>query len=389
MTVSTTAIPGQLRALLALTNSEIQVAETRTAQARTEAVRRELVQNAANARARAEAINEALRDQGVLREVIRPAVGRLVGVGKLVAEQAQPLDEAILGDLALEHQLLDRSRYLKALAVAEEHTGVVDLADRLITAHAATVEWLTTVLAEEALGGPVALRRSPTQWGAGVAVRAATLPAWIAARGVDQLVDTVRRVPSTVAAVRGRAQEVGTGVVDSTRTQAENAVDTIAATVDSAVETGKERVAAVTDAVGSTVDTAVETGKERVAAVTDAVGSTVDDAVATLENSVTAGREAALDAAESTARDSGATGLAEAVRSLRESTGTVTAEQLPIGDYDSLNVGEVVAAIRDIEDARDIRVVVAYEEAHKDRQGVISAAQTRLAAIAQEVVGLN
>ena len=41
----------QLRAVLDLTNTEIQVAETRLSQARTDAVRRELSQNAANGRA--------------------------------------------------------------------------------------------------------------------------------------------------------------------------------------------------------------------------------------------------------------------------------------------------------------------------------------------------
>ena len=35
------------------------------------------------------------------------------------------------------------------------------------------------------------------------------------------------------------------------------------------------------------------------------------------------------------------------------------------------------------------RAILAYEEAHKDRQGVVSAAQTRVAAIAQEVVGIG
>jgi hypothetical protein len=48
----------QLRAVLDLTNTEIQVAETRVAQARTDAVRRELSQNASNGRARADAIKQ-------------------------------------------------------------------------------------------------------------------------------------------------------------------------------------------------------------------------------------------------------------------------------------------------------------------------------------------
>ena len=37
----------------------------------------------------------------------------------------------------------------------------------------------------------------------------------------------------------------------------------------------------------------------------------------------------------------------------------------------------------------DIRTIIAYEEAHKDRQRLVSAAKTRVADIAQEVVGLS
>lgn len=64
-------------------------------------------------------------------------------------------------------------------------------------------------------------------------------------------------------------------------------------------------------------------------------------------------------------------------------------EDLPIDDYDALNVAQAVAAVKDLEIPADIRNVIAYEEAHKDRHGVVSAAQTRLAAIAQDVVGIN
>jgi hypothetical protein len=53
----TSTMLAQLRTVLDLTNTEIQVAETRLSQARTDAVRRELSQNAANGRARAEAID--------------------------------------------------------------------------------------------------------------------------------------------------------------------------------------------------------------------------------------------------------------------------------------------------------------------------------------------
>ena len=86
---------------------------------------------------------------------------------KALTEQAEPFEEALLGDLALEDQLLDRARYIKALAVAAQLSDIENLASRLIIAHSATVEWLTTVLAEDALGGPAALRRTPLQAAAG------------------------------------------------------------------------------------------------------------------------------------------------------------------------------------------------------------------------------
>jgi len=272
--VTTTAtLQTQLRTLLDLTNTEIQVAETRVAQARTEAVRRELTQNAGNARHRAEAITRVLRDLGGCPSVTGPLFGRAAALVKTMVEQAQPFDEALLGDLQLEHQLLDRARYVKALAVAAGHADVEALADRLVTAHSATVEWLTTVLAELALGGPAALRRTPLQAAAGAAVRLVNAPVNWTARGLDRAVATVRSVPRP----------------------------------------------------------------------TDAFTRTVSPDV----------------------------------------------EDLPIDDYDALNVAQAVAAVKDLEIPADIRNVIAYEEAHKDRHGVVSAAQTRLAAIAQDVVGIN
>src|SRR5882757_5875714 len=128
MTDTTTTLVTQLRAVLELTNTEIQVAQTRIAQARTDAVRKELTQNASNARDRAESIDSAIRELGGFPDVIGPFIGRLGATVKTIAEQAQPFDEALLGDLVLEHQLLDRARYLKALAVSVGQTDVEKLA---------------------------------------------------------------------------------------------------------------------------------------------------------------------------------------------------------------------------------------------------------------------
>jgi hypothetical protein len=45
--------------------------------------------------------------------------------------------------------------------------------------------------------------------------------------------------------------------------------------------------------------------------------------------------------------------------------------------------------VKDLEAPSDIRAIIAYEEANKNRQRLVSAAQTRVAEIAQEVVGLS
>ena len=190
-----TTLLAQLRAVLELTHTEIQVAETRIVQARTDAVRRELSENAANGRSRAEAIDAAIRQLGGVPELIGPFLGRAAAAVKALTEQAQPFDEALFGDLALEHQLLDRARYIKALAVAAGESDIENLAFRLIAAHTATVDWLTTVLAEDALGGPAALRRTPLQAAAGAAVRLVNVPVTWSARGLDRALDTVRTTP--------------------------------------------------------------------------------------------------------------------------------------------------------------------------------------------------
>jgi len=309
----------QLRTLLALTNTEIQVADARRAQARTEAVATELARNADNARGRADAIERALRELGGLPALVGPLLGRAAAAVKTMTEQAQPFDEALLGDLALEHQLLDRSRYLKALATAEHHRDLVQLADRLVTAHAATVEWLTTVLAEEALGGPAALRRSPAQAATGAAVRWMNAPVSWSARSIDQVMDAVRSAGPRMNQLLSRGAHAG--------------------------------------------DIAART--------------------------IAASRDAALERAEVITRDEGAAAVADALHGVRGSTGALQPAELPIADYDDMNVSRAVTAIKELTDPADVRTIVAYEEANKARNGVVSAAQTRLAAIAQEVVGVR
>ena len=315
-------IINQLRALVLLTQTEEQVARTRISQARTDAVRRELTQNADNAAKRSLEITEQLRSLGGVPDVVTPAIGRLGAILKATFEQAAPIEEALLSDLTLEHQLLDRATYVKVLADQAELTQVRQLAEKLIAAHEATVEWLTVVLAEEALGGPAALVATPLQKVAGGVARAANAPVRFVANTVNNVVDTV--------------QNAGEETSDTVR--------------------------GVVGRVGALADAARET--------------------------LTAGRSASLRRAEQIAHREGDEDAAQAARTAREELGDVSADELPIKNFDQLAVSDAVKAIKNLKDAHDIRVVIRYEETHKGRSNVVSAAQTTLADLAKDAVGV-
>ena len=316
-------IINQLRALVLLTQTEEQIARTRVTQARTDAVRRELNQNADHAADRTKAITEQLRALGGVPDVVTPAIGRLSAVLKATFEQAEPLEEALLQDLTLEHQLLDRATYLKVLAEKAELPKVRQLAERLVTAHEATVEWLTVVLAEEALGGPAALQPTPLQRVAGAAANAAIAPYRFATNRVNEALDSAQQ----------RREAAGDKLQD----------------------------------------VAGKAGQ-----FTDAVRETL-----------TTGRAATLRRAEKVARRDGNRDAAETARHAREELGDVSADELPIKNYDSLSVPDAVKAIKGLKTPHDVNVIIRYEETHKDRANVASAAQTQLAAIAKEAVGIS
>jgi hypothetical protein len=317
-TEATDTVVGQLRALEQLTQTEAQIARVRVAQARTDAVRRELEQNGNNAVRLARRIEEALRDLNAVPDVLTPAIGRVLALLKSTLEQAQPIDEALLGDLTLEHQLLDRARYLRVLAQRAGLRSVEQLADDLVTAHSGTVDWLTTVLAEEALGGPAALTPTPLQRVAGGVAHAVALPTRFAVQQVNRAVRTVYR----------------------TGEQARGVVEDVA---DRAAHLGH--------------------GTREVA---------------------TAGRDAALQQAERVARRDGADTVAGAVHETRADMGTLAASELPIKHYEEMAAQNAIAAIRELTDPDELRTMIAFEESHKNRGGVISAAQSHYAAVTKE-----
>jgi hypothetical protein len=97
-----------------------------------------------------------------------------------------------------------------------------------------------------------------------------------------------------------------------------------------------------------------------------------------------AGRDAALEAAEDVTRGEGVERVADALHEVR--TGGLDADNLPIDGYETLNVTDAVSAIKELTNPSDVRMILAFEEANKNRQGVVSASQTQIAAIAKDVV---
>ena len=317
-TVATDTLIVQLDALSQLTRTEAQIARVRVAQARTDAVRRELRENAGNADRRAARIAAQLRLLDAVPDVVSPALGRVLALVKATVDQVQPIDEALLGDLTLEHQLHDRARYVRVLAERAGLFEVQNLADDLVAAHSETIDWLTTVLAEEALGGPSALVPTPLQRVAGGVVQAFTFPTRIAVRGAKRAVNT--------AYLRGE--------------QARETVEEFAGTVVK---------------IGS--------GTREVASV---------------------GRKAMLQRAERVAEREGA----DALHGTRAELGALKAAELPIKHYEEMTAQESIAALRKLSDPDELNAMIRFEESHKKRSGVISAAQTRYAAIAKDSAGI-
>jgi bacterioferritin (cytochrome b1) len=208
----------QLNSLLRLTHTETLIAQTRRAQAASDVIERELAANADKGKERAQLLTDAIKDLGSLPDVVGVAVGRVSAAVKASTEQGQDLTDALLGDLALEHDLLDRTRLARMIAEQLKETKTLKVLDRLEDAHTATIDWLMTRLAEVAVGGPTALRTTTMQSLAGVSRRATQFPVQQAATTLNRSADIVGRVQQrTVEAVTTnveRARELAAAAGD-------------------------------------------------------------------------------------------------------------------------------------------------------------------------------
>lgn len=98
---------------------------------------------------------------------------------------------------------------------------------------------------------------------------------------------------------------------------------------------------------------------------------------------VEAGRNAALARAEEVATSAD---VRKAAHETREDLGTIEARDLPVKAYDDLSGASAIKAIKTLGNPEDVRVVLRFEQAHKNRKGVSTAAQKRMTDLAEQSV---
>jgi hypothetical protein len=324
MTSQNAELITQLNTLLRLTSHEAATARVRVSQATSDATRKELLENAQNCDLRADSLRQAVRDLGGAPDVLGVALGKAAAAAKLPFEQTMPLTEALLTDLALEHQLFDRARLVKVLAADADAPELVALAERLENAHGNTIQWLFTVLSETALNGPAALAPTPMQAAATTARNAATFAGSVAATGVNKVVETATSITEKV-------QESTTNAVVSNVGR----LMTLAGSAKQIARVGRDA-------------TLAETEKQ---------------------------------AAKELGRDK-----ASAVHHVREHLGAVNADELPIKGFDALTVKDAANRIAQLPTADDVQVVLTYEKANKNREAVAEAATKRVRDLAKDLV---
>lgn len=313
MTISTNELISELNALIRLTEAEAAVAASRTVQARDEDTRHELEANAAEAQRRRDRLVDAVRDLGGAPDLLGGAVGRIGTFARTqTLDQAMTVQQGLMADLAMEHQLRDRAQFARVLAETLEERAVADLLTRIESAHSETIEWIQTRLAEIAVGGPVAIHPTPLQTVAGFGQRVAMLPSRVAMSGVNRAVLAAAGVQSVVAERLGRTRDLA-----------------------------------------------------------EAAGE-----------GMTAGRDEFLRTSEDQARERGAGRTARALHRVRAESGALDADELPIRGYDGLSVAQATQRIGRLGDSAEVRSVLAYEAANKNRKGIVRAAEERIEELA-------
>src|SRR4051794_8607399 len=190
----------ELQNLLRMTAYEQSIATVRRVQARSTDISEELKANAEKSAERLALLAGAVKQVGGVPDVVGPLVGKAGAYLTTQLNQVQTLQGALLGDLALEHQLRDRARYARTLAESLGYAHVIPVLERLDVAHTATIDWLEQRLDEVGRTGTSALEATPVQAAVTAARRILAAPFGAAAASVN-------RVTGLVQAFGGKAAD--------------------------------------------------------------------------------------------------------------------------------------------------------------------------------------
>jgi bacterioferritin (cytochrome b1) len=364
----------ELQDLLRLTAFEQTIATVRRSQAASTSIAEELKANAEKSGERRQLLADAVRQLGGVPDVVGAAFGKAGAFAQTQLNQVQTLQGALLGDLALEHSLRERTRYARTLAESLNQRQVLPVLDRLEVAHTATIEWLETRLAEVGRTGTSALKATPVQTAVSIVRRTVGAPLGLFADGVNRASSMLARTGTT--AVRTTAAAAGTAA----STVAETTADAAGTAADKAGDLTSRAAEATADAVGRAADTASDLAVSAADATATAAGATADAterAVDATAGAVTTAAGAAAQAGEQLTT----TAEQDTVLDL---TG-VEAEKEPFPAYTTLTGDTVIRHAADSEDVDHLREVLAYERAHKSRKGVVSALESRLTELSASV----
>jgi bacterioferritin (cytochrome b1) len=130
----------ELQDLLRLTAFEQTIATVRRSQAASTPIAEELKANAEKSGERRQLLADAVRQLGGVPDVVGAALSKVGALAQTQLNQVQTLQGALLGDLALEHSLRERTRYARTLAESLGQRQVLPVLERLEVAHTATIE---------------------------------------------------------------------------------------------------------------------------------------------------------------------------------------------------------------------------------------------------------
>ena len=217
MPVTRDMLLAELQSLLRLTAFEQTIATVRRAQARTPDLERELAENAKKSGERMALLSDAVRQVGGVPDVVGPVLGKAGALLTTQFNQVQTLQGALLGDLTLEHQLRERTRFARSMAQSLGEDRVLPVLDRLETAHTATIEWLETRIAEVGRTGTSGLRATPVQAAVMLARRAALAPWGVAASSVNRASGLLEKIGSKAPQSAQEAAEQAGEVAEEAR----------------------------------------------------------------------------------------------------------------------------------------------------------------------------